>query len=199
MMDKENLIKQLHTFFDDFSEDDVKLFLQICEFKTYSGKTVILKSGSTKRKAFLILDGSARGYIIDEKGEEKNILLRSKGIFVGDADVLFGNQPQKLTIESIDQTTVLLFSLDDFEDLMKYNKAILNLYLGSLKEAILRLTYRVRNLITMNSEERYLDLLEKNPDFLKDAYDKHVANYLGITAVSFSRIKTRLKNTGINK
>ena len=32
---------------------------------------------------------------------------------------------------------------------------------NSLKEAILRLTYRVNSMITMNSEERYLDLLDK--------------------------------------
>lgn len=198
-MDKEQLNGLLHNFFEDFSKNDIELLLRICEFKTYSSKSVILKSGNTQRKAFLILEGSVRGYIIDKKGEEKNILLRSKGIFVGDAEALFGDQPQKLTIESIDKSAVLLFSMDDFEGLTKHNKAILNLYIGSLKEAILRLTYRVGSLITMNSEERYLDLMEKNPNFLKDAYDKHIANFLGITAVSLSRIKKQLKTKGINK
>lgn len=199
MLDKDQLTSLLHNFFNDLSKDDIDMLLQICEFKTYPGKTVILKSGDTKRRAFLILEGTARGYIIDKKGEEKNILLRSKGIFVGDAEALFGNQPQKLTIESIDRTTVLLFSMVDFEALSEQNKAILNLYISSLKEAILRLTYRVGSLITMSPEERYIDLLEKNPNFLKDAFDKHIANYLGITAVSFSRIKKRLKTAGINK
>lgn len=198
-MNKDHLISLLLNYFEDFSKNDIDLFLKICKLKTYSSKSVILKSGTTQRKAFLILEGSARGYIIDKKGEEKNILLRSKGIFVGDAETLFGNQAQKLTIESIDKTTGLLFSMDDFEELTNHNKAILNLYIASLKEAILRLTYRVGSLITMSSEERYLDLLEKNPNFLKDAYDKYIANYLGITAVSFSRIKRRLKTTGINK
>lgn len=198
-MEREQLNGLLHNFFKDFSKNDIDLLLEICEFKAYPGKTVILRSGSTKRKAFLILEGTVRGYIIDKKGEEKNILLRSKGIFVGDAEALFGYQPQKLTIESIDNIKVLLFSLDDFEALSKQNNAILNLYVNSLKEAILRLTYRVGSLITMSPEERYLDLLGKNPNFLKDAFDKYVANYLGITAVSFSRIKKRLNSAAINK
>lgn len=199
MMEKEQLNGLLHNFFKDLSKNDIDMLLQICEFKAYPGKTVILSGGDTRRKAFLILEGTARGYIIDKKGEEKNILLRSKGIFVGDAEALFGNQPQKLTIESIDNTNVLLFSMDDFEALAKNNKAILNLFVNSLKEAILRLTYRVGSLITMSPEERYLDLLEKNPNFLRDAFDKHIANYLGITAVSFSRIKKRLKSSSLNK
>jgi len=186
-------------YFPNLSELEFEALMTICEYKEYPGKSVILKCGNQLKKVFLILQGSVRGYVFDEKGNEKNILLRSKGIFVGDAEAIFGDMPQKLTIESLDYTRVLLFSITDFENLAEHHKGIQKIYLYGLKEAILRLTYRVHSLITLNSEQRYLDLLKKNPDFLKDAYDKYVANYLGITAVSFSRIKKGLKNKAINK
>ena len=75
--------------------------------------------------------------------------------------------------------------MKQFEKLANEHNGIQQLYTNSLKEAILRLTYRVHSLITMTSEQRYLDLLEMNPSFLRDAFDKYVANYLGITPVSF--------------
>ena len=47
-------------------------------------------------------------------------------------------------------------------------------------------------MVMMTGEERYLDLLKKNPAFLESSYDKYVASYLGITPVSLSRIKKRI-------
>lgn len=185
-------------YFSSLTDQEQQRLLEICEFKSYNTKSVILRAGSKSKKAFLVLEGSVRGYILDENGDEKNILLRSKGIFVGDAYALFTEEPQKLTIMSIDKTKVLMFSMESFEELAFKHEGIQRLYTNSLKEAILRLTYRVNNMITMNSEQRYLDLMEMNPDFLKGAYDKYVANYLGITAVSFSRIKKKIRQS-LNK
>ncbi|MGI9530737.1 Crp/Fnr family transcriptional regulator [Lutimonas sp.] len=191
-MQPSDLRALIKPYFSDLSEKELHRLLAICEFKSYDTKSIILKAGNRSKNAFLVLEGSVRGFVTDENGEEKNILLRSKGIFVGDADALFSDAPQKLTIMSIDSTKVLMFSINSFEALAFQYEGIQRLYMSSLKEAILRLTYRVNSMITMNSEQRYLDLLEMNPDFLKGAYDKYVANYLGITAVSFSRIKKKL-------
>ncbi len=182
-------------FVSNLSDEEKQKLLEISEIKTFANKGIILKSGIRTKKAFLVIEGSVRGYVLDSSGQEVNILLRSKGIFVADADAIFGDQPQKLNIVSMDRTKVLMFSIVDFEKLAHEYQGIQTLYTNSLKEAILRLSYRVNSMITMTSEERYLDLLDMNPDFLKDAYDKYVANYLGITAVSFSRIKKKLNNS----
>lgn len=182
-------------FVSILSDEEKQKLLEISEIMTFANKSIILKSGIRTKKAFLVLEGSVRGYVLDSSGQEVNILLRSKGIFVADAEAIFGDQPQKLNIVSMDRTKVLMFSIVDFERLAHKYQGIQTLYTNSLKEAILRLSYRVNSMITMTSEERYLDLLDMNPDFLKDAYDKYVANYLGITAVSFSRIKKKLNNS----
>ena len=192
-MQPNELNSSIRPYFPELSDHELHNLLLISEFQSFPSKTIILKNGNKLKKAFLVLQGSVRGFVIDSAGEEKNILLRSKGIFVGDADALFTDKPQILTLMSMDETKVLLFSIESFEKLANEHKGIQKLYMNSLKEAVLRLTYRVNSMITMNSEERYRDLLEKNPDFLKGAYDKYVANYLGITAVSFSRIKKKLK------
>jgi len=194
-MKNNELISSIRPYFSDLSDNELREFLAISTLKTYDNKTVILKSGNLSKKAFLVLRGSVRGFVIDNTGEEKNILLRSKGIFVGDAEALFSSQPQVLTIASMDETTLLMFSFRSFEKLAEERKGFQKLYLNSMKEAILRLTYRINSMITMNAEERYLDLLKKNPEFLKGAYDKYVANYLGITAVSFSRMKKKTNNS----
>ena len=52
---------------------------------------------------------------------------------------------------------------------------------------------RMAGLLTMSPEERYLRLLEGNKQKIIERIPQHyIASYLGITAVSLSRIRKRL-------
>jgi len=173
--------------------------LKISEFIKKDNKEIISKSGNHSKKVILILTGSVRGYLVNEDGTEKNVLLRSAGIFIADSIGLFKNKPQRYTFESIGEVQMLIFKFKEFEALAYKDPIILKLYLSVLKEAILRLTYRVESLITMTNEDRYLDLVKLDPIFLRSAYSKHVANYLGMTPVSLSRIMKRVKDKKVIK
>jgi len=168
--------------------------IKISTYSIKQNKEIISKSGQHSKKVYLILKGSLRGYIINENGIEKNVLLRSEGVFIADAVGLFKNKPQKYTFETIGKTKLLVFDFKEFESLAYKNPIILRLYLTVLKETIVRLTYRVDSLITLTNEERYLKLTKLDPLFLRSAYSKHVADFLGMTPVSLSRIMKRIRN-----
>ncbi len=175
------------------NQDDIEIFLNISTYLKKDNKEIIIKSSTKSKKAFLILKGTIRGFIINNKGFENNVLMRSEGIFVGDSRRLFNDEPQNITFSTIEESHILLFNFKDFEALAKSNPNFLQLYINILKGAIVRLAYRVETLTTMTGEERYLDLIALNPRFLEKAHDKYVANYLGITPVSLSRIIKKLK------
>ena len=191
-MERTQLVDQIKEFFDFLTEDDIMALLDICEFKDFEPKQLVLGKNNAHKMAFFILDGSVRGYVLNDDGTEDTIMLRSKGIFIGDSYALFADSSPHFKLETLSPTKGLLFDFGKFEALAYTNKNIMNLYLSCLKDAILRLTYRVTGMITLTNEQRYQSLLEFNPHFLKDSYDKYLASYLGITPVSLSRIKKRL-------
>ena len=190
---KKEIRKILSKTLPNLGLGEIESLLSVSSYSKIENKEIILKSGSISKKAFLIIKGAARGYIVNEDGVEKNIVLRSEGIFVADVWLIYKNEPQRYTFEAIGETHLLMIDVKKFEVLANTNQKIMNLYLNILKEAVLMLSYRVESMITMSNEERYLDLLKMNPQFLKSAYLKHVANYLGITPVSLSRIIHRVK------
>jgi hypothetical protein len=51
---------------------------------------------------------------------------------------------------------------------------------------------RLVTFVTKSPEERYLELLEKQPALLQKIPQYYLANFLGITPVSLSRIRRRL-------
>ena len=194
ILSQKDINKILTEKLPNLSQKDMDDFLNITIYKKMDKNKIILKSGMLTKKAFLILDGTVRGYIVDDKGFEITILIRSEGIFVADVGKLFIDQPQRLSFKSIEESHILLFNYKDFESLANRNPNIMLLYLNILKEGITRLFYRVESLTTMTHEERYKDILALNPNFLKKTNAKYLANYLGITAPSLSRIMKRIKN-----
>ena len=124
---------RLKEILPNIPDEDLELLAGICDSMTFKDKEVILKSGNRLRNVFLILEGAARGFIVDSEGEEKTILLRGKGIFVADASALFLDQPQKLEIVAIGPSEILMFHFKDFEQLALTNQNILSVYMNSLK------------------------------------------------------------------
>ena len=136
-----------------------------------------------------------RGFFINKKGEEKNIFLRPEHTISGAPECLFHNKPTKYTFESILETELLVFNFEELKSLGRKHPNLIQVNFEALQENIMTLISRVESLINLTPEERYEALLERSPQFFQTAFNKHIANYLGITAVSFSRIVKRRRNS----
>jgi len=189
---KERIKNILINSLPNLTKKDISRFLSITNYEIIGAKEIIIKRGSPSKTAFLILEGTVRGYFISDVGIEENILLRGEGYLVGDARKLFNDEFQRYTYEAISETHVLFFNYPDLEDLANKNPNIMQWLLNIFKEIILMQNYRIETMASMTAEERYLDLIKINPSFLEKAYAKHVANFLGITPVSLSRIVHKL-------
>ena len=179
--------------FPYLTEQDLMAFYNITVYKQYEPKECFLKSGSNSRKAFFIVKGVIRGFLIDLDGQERDLILRSEGIFTGDPDALLSNKPQSLTFQAITELKVLLFNFAEFEALAYKHRNILTMYLDILKENLLATRRRLNDMILLSKEEYYIKLLQNNPLFLENAQKKYVANYLGITPESLSRLIKRIE------
>ena len=140
-----------------------------------------------------ILSGVIRGYSTNANGEQLNLFLRPEGYFAAPYDQLFGNVPTKYSYESILLSDVLLFDLTEFEELCRQIPSFYEMYIWGLKSAVANSTYRIELMIEKTPEERYELLLKNYPIYFQKAFNKHIANYLGITPVSLSRIVKRTK------
>lgn len=177
--------------FPFLGKEDVALFLSFADYKILNNKDSLIHAGEISRKAFFILKGMMRGYFINEKGEEKNIFLRPEHTITGAPESLFSQSPTKYTFESVTETHLLVFDYEKVLNLGFENPRIIQVFLHSYQENIQTLIYRLESMIDKAPEQRYEALLERSPQFFETAYNKHVANYLGITPVSLSRIIKR--------
>ena len=151
-----------------------------------------MKSRRKDKKFFITLKGSARSYTIID-GVEYNCHLRSEGFLMGDASLFGYNQISLLETEAIVDSHVLIFDLDDLEEIAYENPKMLKFYINLMKEIIVVFSHRIHTFVTMNSSERYDDLIRWNPLYLKSTFDKHLASFLGMTPLTFHRVKHKKK------
>jgi len=178
--------------YPDLKEKEFNIFLSITEYFIHKNKEIILKSGRTDKTVFIILKGASRAYLINNKGIELNNHLRAEGFLLGEAKV-FTDQAQVLDVEAIGETHILKFDINKLESLGFENTKIMKFYLAILKEIIVIFSHRIDTFVTMNYKERYLDLIKWNPLYLKSTFDKHLASFLGMTSLTFYRIKKKTK------
>lgn len=179
--------------FPFLTSSDIDLLLNIATLKTYKNKQTILNVGQIPNVIGFIATGMIRGYHIDDEGEDKTVFLRPTHTFFSTPETIQGMQPSKYTFEAIGKTELLAFPFSEFEQLTFTNLAIARLFTEGLKETVLTLVFRVEMLAGMVPEERYDALLKQHPQFFQKAYNKYIANYLGITPNSLSRIIKRKK------
>lgn len=194
-MNHQQITQILLETFPFLKDEDIEAFISICEVTKASNKEVLIKGDEVSHYLYFILDGLIRGYFTNEKGLEKNIFLRPERTISGAPNSIFRNEPARYTFEAVGECQLLKFKAKDMMQLAERIPAITSIYVTGLQETIDSLIFRVESLIDKMPEKRYEQLIETNPQFFQKAYNKHIANYLGITSVSLSRIiKRKLEN-----
>jgi hypothetical protein len=119
-------------------------------------------------------------------------LLRSENEFITDYESFISEQSAKLSIQSLTDAEVILLDRSGliklYETSFYWNK------FGRIisEQIFLNSKRRTEDLLFKSPKERYLQLIEKQPNFFQLYSLKHIASYLGITPQSLSRIRKQL-------
>jgi CRP-like cAMP-binding protein len=100
-----------------------------------------------------------------------------------------------MNMETMEDSLLICFSHSSLQELLKDERIVLKMErFGRRIAEYLICCYeeRVMSFVTQTPEERYRLLLENGQDLLQKIPQYYVANYLGITPVSLSRIRKRV-------
>jgi len=183
----------LQEAFPFLQSEDLDLLLEGSRQLTLEHKETISSEGDRISSLYYIVKGMIRGYFISNTGEERTIIIRPTKTFGAPPGILEGATHSKYAFESIQETHLIEFSLARFMELSSSNLGISRLHNEILRENLQTVFFRVELLAGMSPEERYETLIKERPELFQKSYHKYVANYLGITPNSLSRIIKRKK------
>jgi CRP-like cAMP-binding protein len=112
--------------------------------------------------------------------------------FFGDYMSLITKEPSELETMALEHSEMLRISRTNI-DLLKQTEMGRTLFLISAEFSFVDKQRQQIDLLLKTAEQRYRELLEKQPLLIQRTSQKHIASYLGITTQSLSRLR---KNIG---
>ena len=151
----------------------------------------LIKEGERAKTVGMILEGQMRHYYTRD-GEEKTTYFYFENAFVSAYISCITGQPSLLTIEALADTRLLVFPYAKLKELFSLSIHWERFGRQIAEWAMMGLEDRMVGLLTQSPEERYKALLNSNKTKITERIPQHlIANYLGITPVSLSRIRNR--------
>ncbi|MBK9106823.1 MAG: Crp/Fnr family transcriptional regulator [Saprospiraceae bacterium] len=152
----------------------------------------ILQEGEICKHSTFVIEGCFKMYLVDQHGKEHNLQFAIENWWIGDIGSFHSNTPSKLNIEALENSMVLQIKKEDqlklFVDYPKFNR----IFRVLAENAMISLQRRVLQNISSTAEERYLDFLERHPQFFNLISNVQIASYLGVTPEFLSTIRKKL-------
>lgn len=151
---------------------------------------VLLHLGDAPNKLVFINTGLLRKMYFDHDDSYKTHLFWTENSFFSEG-VMLGEMPSDYIIDALEDTEITYIYLDDLEKIIYENSGFMRVYIKfSESELINFITESLR--FNVNANERYRNFLEKYPSLDGRISQQDIANYLGISPVSLSRLKRNL-------
>ena len=152
----------------------------------------ILQEGDICKHNTFVVEGCFRMYMIDEKSKEHNLQFAVENWWIGDIGSFHSEKPSRLNIEAIENSIILQCKKEDQIRLF-VNYPKFNLIFRVLAEnAMVSLQNRILQNISSTAEERYLDFVERYPNFFNRISNVQIASYLGVTPEFLSAIRKKI-------
>lgn len=173
----------------EFSKNNIIELITEVEYpKAYR----LLNADKVERNIYFIKKGIVRAYT-NSSDDEVTFWFGKEGDTVVSMRSYVDNQKGYENIELLEDCILYKLNASALNTLFAEDIHIANWGRKFAEQELLKTEERLITGQFRTASERYLELLKKNPELLQRIQLSHIASYLGITQVSLSRIRAKLK------
>ena len=177
-----------------FNEAEWIVFIQHISLQNLKKKQLFAEAGKVCAHVGFVLKGSVRYYHIKD-GADITGYFSFENEYVSSYTSFLTGEPALNYIEALEPSLIIVISKKNMDLMLnnpmlaykmeRFGRLIAEHYLICYED-------RLSSFITQTPEERYLKLLQNGKDILRRMPQHYVANFLGVTPVSLSRIRKRI-------
>jgi CRP-like cAMP-binding protein len=143
--------------------------------------------GSIDTNLYFIESGSVRIFVLDEN-EERIIRFGYKENLIVSLDSFLTGKPSDLFIQAIKKTVVKVVHKKQIESFLE-TESNRSLWTTILENLVVQQMEREIDILTNSPKERYERVLKRSPQLFQEIPNRHIANYLRMSAETLSRLK----------
>ena len=187
-----DIYQKIKKRFPYLSDDKLQYLLGFTEMVMLNEGEAFTKAGEWSQRGAIVIEGIVRNYILNDNGEEVTVVFATEMQMIAPYSTVFLNRPASETTEAVEASVLMVMDFKKFKELMEGDHTYARLYIDVLEAILVATIERVEDFTKKKPEQRYRRLLEIHGHLIERVPLKYLASYLGITAVSLSRIRKRL-------
>ena len=193
-MNEELILKNIskHITLD---EKEKQFFISLLHYRKLKKGEILLNFGEVSKYNYFIISGCLRNYSIDEYGGEHIISFAPADWWTSDLYSYLTETPSELIIDALLPTEIFEIRKEDMENIFtsipKFERFFRILFQNSIVNHLLR----IKEVMSIPAEERYLQFIKRYPNIYKEIPLKHIASYLGISPEFLSKIRNKIAHS----
>lgn len=177
------------TWFVDKELNQILSHFNILDVKR---KEHILHEGEICKRVAYVEQGCFRNYTVDEDLHENVNYFGFEDWWLADLHSLEYQLPTIYNIQAIENSKVCVISRKDFFQLMEQYPRFKEGHIQLVRKSHAAMMNRLQDIRFKSVEERYLDLIQRQPQILQRVPQQYIAAYLGVEPQSLSRLRKRI-------
>ncbi len=181
-------LKDFFRFLVDFSDEELEEVESFFRPRKIKKGEFLVTPGEVSHDCGFVLKGCFRVYYLVD-GKESTRFIGCENIIISSVPSFTTQKPSVEYVEALENSELLMLSFNDlmkmYELSYKWERMVRILAEYSYNEQ----QKRIYSLIAHSAQQRYEDLTKSRPDLIQRVPQYIIANYLGISPETLSRIR----------
>jgi CRP/FNR family transcriptional regulator len=194
--------------FSKLNEAELDLIYRSMSKRTYPPNTVIFFEEDVPDGLYLVMRGRVKISLMDENGREITLSTLKGGRFFGEM-ALFDESPRSADVETLEETDFLVLKKSHFLEMIEKSPSIARNILKEMSGRLREADDKIRNLALYDVAGRLARILidiakkegviskEKNVATLPELSQQELANMIGTSRETVSRVLNRFQERGL--
>lgn len=182
-------LKSFLAHFNLFTEAEIEEVLLLSSKRMLKKGEYFVQEGQKCSEVAFIANGVFRSFYITPNGNEMTYCFRFPGEMVAAYSAFITGNGSVEYIQALADSELLVIPKDQIDQLLEKNPSWIHFLKIIAEQQYLELEGRVFQLQRDSAQERYQNLIENQPEYIRQISVQHLASYLGITQRHLSRIR----------
>lgn len=175
-----------------FTEEELSAVDQYFTEHIFAKKSMLLEAPHPCKYLFFIVKGCVRHFHTKDDGNEKTCDISLENQWTTAFMSFNSGCPSNLSLQALEETTVYRISKEDLISLYAEHHNFETFGRLMAEQILQRATDTAMYLAADKPEERFEHLLQSRPELFLRVPQKYIANLLGISPESLSRLQKRM-------
>jgi CRP-like cAMP-binding protein len=184
-------LKKFISRFVTLSDAELEEVANMFKHKAVKKNSYVLKEGDTCKDLVFVQKGCLRLYYVKDD-IDVSVWFAFQHSSAIEIYSFISENPSEYFLQAIEDSEVLYLPKTALKKLYQQQPKMQEMMRNFWEAVLLDLINRFTALQKDSAEKRYLDLLNKQPDYLETIPQKYLASFIGVTPTSLSRIRKKI-------